>query len=151
MKRVRFYALTRNAQDRFIAATRGAVPRPILVRPVGAPFPWLWASASVFSVVAFVVLVRWGYGDLHNDVALAPKPWIAAFGATLVSAIFCGLQAIARFIEARKLPFARGHYLFPSAWFDATSVDRSLSWVIQRAWLLSKGDIRRLPNSDGKI
>jgi hypothetical protein len=123
MKRVRFYALTRNAQDRFIAATRGAVPRPLLVRLVGAPFPWVWAFCSVLSLTTFVVLVRWGYGDLYNDVALAPKSWIVAFGLTLVAAIFCGLQAVARFMEARKLPFARGHYLFPSAWFDATSVD----------------------------
>jgi uncharacterized small protein (TIGR04563 family) len=34
---------------------------------------------------------------------------------------------------------------------EAKRLDRSLSWVIQRAWLLSKGEIRRLPNSDGKI
>jgi uncharacterized small protein (TIGR04563 family) len=33
---------------------------------------------------------------------------------------------------------------------QAKRQDRSLSWIVQRAWLLARGDIRQLPNSDGK-
>lgn len=29
---------------------------------------------------------------------------------------------------------------------EAARLDRSLSWVVQRAWKLSKGDIRALPS-----
>lgn len=34
---------------------------------------------------------------------------------------------------------------------EAKRLDRSLSWVLQRAWLMARNEIRRLPNSDGKI
>lgn len=33
---------------------------------------------------------------------------------------------------------------------QAKRQDRSLSWIVQRAWLLARTEIRRLPNSDGK-
>jgi uncharacterized small protein (TIGR04563 family) len=33
---------------------------------------------------------------------------------------------------------------------QAKRQDRSLSWIVQRAWLMARGDIRQLPNSDGK-
>ncbi len=29
---------------------------------------------------------------------------------------------------------------------EATRLDRSLSWVVQRAWKLARGDIRKIPS-----
>ncbi len=34
---------------------------------------------------------------------------------------------------------------------QAKRLDRSLSWIIQRAWTLAKAEIRRMPNSDGRV
>jgi uncharacterized small protein (TIGR04563 family) len=34
---------------------------------------------------------------------------------------------------------------------EAKRLDRSLSWVIQRAWTVAKTHIREMPNSDGRV
>ena len=34
---------------------------------------------------------------------------------------------------------------------EAKRLDRSLSWVIQRAWTVAKTEIREMPNSDGRV
>lgn len=33
---------------------------------------------------------------------------------------------------------------------QAKRLDRSLSWVIQRAWTVAKAEIRQMPGSDGR-
>ncbi len=33
---------------------------------------------------------------------------------------------------------------------QAKRLDRSLSWVIQRAWMVAKTEIRRMPGSEGR-
>lgn len=33
---------------------------------------------------------------------------------------------------------------------QAKRLDRSLSWVIQRAWTVAKAEIRQMPDSDGR-
>lgn len=33
---------------------------------------------------------------------------------------------------------------------QAKRLDRSLSWVIQRAWTVAKAEIREMPDSDGR-
>ena len=33
---------------------------------------------------------------------------------------------------------------------EAKRLDRSLSWVIQRAWMVAKGEIRDMPGSDSR-
>jgi uncharacterized small protein (TIGR04563 family) len=33
---------------------------------------------------------------------------------------------------------------------EAKRLDRSLSWVIQRAWAVARGEIRQMPDSDGR-
>jgi hypothetical protein len=124
MRRVKFFELSRNAQDRFIAATRGAMlPRPLAQQATRAPFPWVWAGSALVGIVAFVVLVRWGYGQLDSPFAIAPKALLGAAAGALVAALFCAGQAVARFLEARRLPFPRGHFLFPIGLVDATSYE----------------------------
>lgn len=33
---------------------------------------------------------------------------------------------------------------------EAKRLDRSLSWVIQRAWAVARTEIKQMPNSDGR-
>lgn len=122
MRTQHFYQLTRVAQDRFIdAVLRRTVPTPIISQRSMAPVPWPWLVASLASFVGFCVAVAWGYGDLQSDVALAPQ-WLTGVYALLLStAIYTGLQAIARLLQARRAPFPYGKYAFPAAVIDAST------------------------------
>lgn len=33
---------------------------------------------------------------------------------------------------------------------EAKRLDRSLSWIVQRAWLVAKGQVQRMPDSEGR-
>lgn len=33
---------------------------------------------------------------------------------------------------------------------EAKRLDRSLSWIIQRAWTVARSELRQMPDSDGK-
>src|SRR5690606_30399336 len=115
-----FHRLTRVAQDRFVDAVhRRTVPKPIISRPRLAPVPWPWLIASGVSFVGFCVAVGWGYGDLHSGVALAPRWLVAVYGALLALSTYTGLQAIARILQARNVPFPYGTYAFPAAVIEA--------------------------------
>lgn len=117
-----FYGLPRTIQDRFIAATRGqGTPRPLLVKHAWPPFPYHWCAASLLLAACFVALLSWDYGRLDGPLAVAPRWMFVLHGLLLGSAAWCALRAAAAWWQAQRLPFRRGHYLFPIGLIDATT------------------------------
>lgn len=92
----------------------------MLARPSRLPLPWGWGVAAVLGLVTFAVLVRWGYGQLDSPSAIAPPLTIGAAAAGLAAFFFCSGQAVAAYLEARRVPFPRGLFLFPIGLVDAT-------------------------------
>ncbi len=33
---------------------------------------------------------------------------------------------------------------------EAKRLDRSLSWIVQRAWVVARSEVRQMPDSEGK-
>lgn len=121
MRRLKFFEQSRNAQDRFIAATRGAaLPRPLLFRGTRPSVPWIWIAGALLGLGAFVVLLWRGHGDLEHTAALASPTILLAAAVSLAAALASGAFAAANLVEGRRLPFPRGHYLFPVGLVDAT-------------------------------
>jgi len=58
-------------------------------------------------------------------------------------------------MAASKRDSSKQSLYFPMEMLDeireqAKRLDRSLSWVIQRAWTVAKAEIRQMPDSDGR-
>ena len=50
--------------------------------------------------------------------------------------------------DARKQSLYFPEYMLEEIKQEAARLDRPLSWVVQRAWKMAKGEIRRLPSID---
>ena len=117
-----FYELARPIQDRFVAALRGeGLPRPMLARRAGPPRELLvWGGTALSALLALIVLVRLGFGNLDASLALQPA-WLMGFYALVLAVLALGvLQAAAALWQVQSLPFRPGVYLFPSGIVDAT-------------------------------
>ena len=121
MKSVEFFSLPRPIQERFIEAARAqGAPIPILVaRPPAPVRVFAWAGGALGFVLAWVLFLRIGYGDLSSSLAIA-APWtIGIQAALLLGAALCGLKAKKAWDERRSLPFLPTVYLFPVGVIDA--------------------------------
>lgn len=122
MKAVDFYKLPRAIQDRFVGSVMsGFPPAPLLATKGAKPTKLVWLMLTAACFVALVVVTRVGYGSL--DSALALHSWKALFlYAALIFGVAFGLiQAFARVVRERALPYGAGVYLFPACLIDARS------------------------------
>src|SRR5690349_15476187 len=106
MKRIDFFTLARPIQERFVAATRGqGTPVPLLVARMPLPLVAIgWALLSVLAVVAWVSVVRLGYGKLESNLALQPKSLLVLEVGLLVLAVLFALQSRRALRKQLRLP-----------------------------------------------
>lgn len=151
MKRTPFYTLKRPLQERFIAATKGhTVPAPIAAQPLKSNFPWLWATGSVASLVAFAVTLSAGYGKLESSLALVPSWMIVVYGLLLAIAIWCAIQAWAQHQRHQRSPFTFGVYLFPGVLMDARTPTLE-SYPLTDATTVSAEGASLVLRTEGKV
>lgn len=127
MKRLDFYALSRNVQDRLVAAFRGEFePKPLLSRRAKRSTDLVWLAMAAAALVLLAAFCGLGYGALGSRLARHSLPLVGLY-VVLAALVALGLlQATAYRVIRRGLPYARGIYLFPGNLIDAR--DRKL-WV----------------------
>lgn len=120
MKAVDFYKLPRAIQDRFVGSVMsGFPPAPILAAKGGTPTKLVWLGVSGGSFVALIIVARLGYGALDSNLSLHSVKVLPLYLALVFGFAFGLVQAFARVVRERALPYTAGVYLFPACLIDA--------------------------------
>jgi hypothetical protein len=120
MQPVRFYELSRSAQERFVGSVNGTgLPAPILRGGLTPREPVAWIGASVGSLVLLYLFARAGYGNASSSLARQGIGWMVADVILVGLAVFGVVRALSILREHRASPFRRGIYVFPVGVIDA--------------------------------
>jgi len=120
MKAVDFYTLPRAIQDRFVGSVMsGFPPAPILASKGGTTTKLRWLALSAGSFVALIVTARVAFGDLESTLSLHSAKALPLYFLFLFGLGFGLIQAFARVVRERALPYSAGIYLFPACLIDA--------------------------------
>lgn len=119
MQEIEFFQLQRSVQDRFIRATRGDVPVPLMVARPPLRAPRVWTTIGVIALVAAVGVSALGFGSLDSKHAIQPVTWIVAYFGPIAFGIFCILLAFALRQRSAAMPFRPWVFFFPSGIIDA--------------------------------
>jgi hypothetical protein len=139
MKAVDFYKLPRSIQDRFVGSVMsGFPPAPLLATKGGTKIRLLWLGLTAVCLVGLVVTTRLGYGSLDSALSLHTWKALPLYLALCFGVAFGLLQAFARLVRERALPYAAGVYLFPACLIDA----RSEAFKIYDTKDLASADLR---------
>lgn len=122
MKAVDFYKLPRAIQDRFVGSVMsGFPPAPLLATKGAKPTKIAWLLLTAGCFVGLVIVTRIGYGSLESALALHSWKALLLYAALVFGLAFGLVQAFARMVRERALPYAAGIYLFPACLIDARS------------------------------
>jgi hypothetical protein len=120
MKAVDFYKLPRAIQDRFVGSVMsGFPPAPILAAKGGTAAKLVWLGVSAASFVGLIVAARLGYGALESGLSLHSVKVLPLYAGFVFGFAFGLVQAFARVVRERALPYTAGVYLFPACLIDA--------------------------------
>jgi len=135
VEKIDFFQLERPIQERFVEATRGAAaPAPLALAPLGHDRRFLtWLLTGVVALIAAVLLLRWGFGDLAHRYALVPGLFGVAYGALFALGALGFLGAAARYRGARAVPYRPALYLFPVGVIDARAPQFSVARVSEQS------------------
>jgi len=130
MKAVDFYKLPRSIQDRFVGSVMsGFPPAPLLATKAAKPTKVAWLALTGGSFVTLVVVTRIGYGALDSSLALHSWKALLLYALLIFGIAFGLVQAFARVVRERALPYGAGVYLFPACLIDARSDQFKVFWT----------------------
>ena len=122
MKAVDFYKLPRAIQDRFVGSVMsGFPPAPLLATKGAKPTKLVWLALTGVCFVSLIVVTRVGYGALDSGLALHSWKALLLYAALIFGVAFGLIQAFARVVREKALPYQAGIYLFPACLIDARS------------------------------
>jgi hypothetical protein len=140
MKAVDFYKLPRAIQDRFVGSVMsGFPPAPLLATKGAKPTKLVWLMLTAACFVALVVVTRVGYGSLESALALHSWKVLFLYAALVFGVAFGLVQAFARVVRERALPYGAGIYLFPACLIDARSDQFKVYWTQDLAGVDAQG------------
>ena len=120
MKAVDFYKLPRAIQDRFVGSVMsGFPPAPILAAKGGTRAKLLWLGVTGACFVGLIVTARLGYGALDSSISLHSARALPLYVFFVFFFAYGLIEAFARLVRERALPYAAGIYLFPACLIDA--------------------------------
>jgi hypothetical protein len=120
MKAVDFYKLPRAIQDRFVGSVMsGFPPAPLLAAKGGTATKLVWLGISAGCFIGLIVAARFGYGALESDLSLHSIKILPLYAGLVFGFAFGLVQAFARVVRERALPYTAGVYLFPACLIDA--------------------------------
>ena len=119
MQEVEFYQLQRSLQDRFIRATRGDVPVPLMVSRPPQRAPVVWMVAGVVVLLIPFALGAVGFGAVDSRFAIQSMVWASAYAAMTLLGAFCILRGIALRQRSASMPYRPWVFFFPSGVVDA--------------------------------
>lgn len=130
MKAVDFYKLPRAIQDRFVGSVMsGFPPAPILATKGGTPTKLMWLGLTGACFVVLVITTRVGYGQLDSSLSLHSAKALLLYAALVFGIAFGLVQAYARLVREKALPYGAGVYLFPACLIDARSDQFKVYWT----------------------
>lgn len=149
MQQLAFFELSRPVQERFVEAARArAAPAPLAFRSAFARRAALWGAVATAALVALLVVLSIGYGDLQSSLAIAPVSLMIAYAVLLVIGLAAGVQALAALAARRALPYRPGLYLFPVGIIDA-STPRFSVYRLSELDVMAVGKQLRLRHAGG--
>ncbi|MDB4938333.1 MAG: hypothetical protein JWP87_5305 [Labilithrix sp.] len=150
MKAVDFYKLPRAIQDRFVGSVMsGFPPAPLLATKGAKPTKLVWLLLTGVCFVGLIVVTRVGYGSLDSSLALHSAKALILYAALIFGLAFGLIQAFARLVRERALPYAAGIYLFPACLIDARSDQFKVYWTQDLASVDVQGGAVRVAFSGG--
>jgi len=120
VRRLDFYKLSREKQERFLESTRGSAPPASIVQVVGDEKRGaMWAAGAGAALIALIVLYTMQFGVLGASLAVHGAHFLVLYAGLLFAIPYCGLRAAAAFLGKKILPFKPGIYVFPMCAVDA--------------------------------
>ncbi len=150
MKAVDFYKLPRAIQDRFVGSVMsGFPPAPLLATKGAKPTKLVWLALTGGCLLTLVIVTRVGYGSLDSSLALHSAKALLLYAALIFGMAFGLVQAFARLVREKALPYAAGVYLFPACLIDARSDQFKVHWTQDLAGVEAVGTSVRVAFSGG--
>jgi hypothetical protein len=120
VRRLDFYKLSREKQERFLESTRGSAPPAPIVQVVGDQQRGImWAAGAGAALIAVIVIYTMQFGVLGASLAVHGGGFLLLYAGLLFAIPYCGLRAAAAFLGKKILPFKPGVYVFPMCAVDA--------------------------------
>ena len=120
VRRIDFYKLPREKQERFLASAKGkAPPAPIMQATGDGGRAIRWVAMSVVAAVALAIVYVVRFGVLGAPLAVHGVRFIAVYCALLFTAPYAALRAIGSWRAGKLLPYKPGVYVFPMCLVDA--------------------------------
>ena len=120
VRRIDFYKLSREKQERFLASTKGTAPPAPVVKTAGDGGRSLrWAAASGVALLALLVVFLLRFGVLGASLAVHGPAFLGIYAVLLFAIPYCALRAFGSFGAGKTLPYKPGVYVFPMCLVDA--------------------------------
>jgi hypothetical protein len=120
VRRLDFYKLSREKQERFLASTKGSAPPAPLVKAAGDGRRSLrWGGACAAGLVLLVVVFTLRFGVLGASLAVHGVAFLVVYAALLFAIPYAALRAVGSWRAGKRLPYRPGIYVFPMCLVDA--------------------------------
>ncbi len=120
MRRIDFYKLPREKQERFLASTKGkAPPAPIMQATGDGGRALRWAIGAAVAALVLVILYAVRFGVLGAPLAVHGVRLLFVYIALLFACPYAALRAIGSWRAGKLLPYKPGVYVFPMCLVDA--------------------------------
>ncbi|HEY1959208.1 MAG TPA: hypothetical protein VGH28_26520 [Polyangiaceae bacterium] len=120
MRRIDFYKLSREKQERFLASTRGSAPPAPIAKTLGDGGRGLrWGALSLACLVALVAIYTYKFGALGTSLALHGIELVVVYVGLLFAIPYAALRALGSLRAGKMLPYKPGVYVFPMCAVDA--------------------------------
>ena len=120
MRRIDFYKLSREKQERFLASTKGSAPPAPLVKTTGDGGRGMrWAALAGLGLVVSIVFYALQFGALGASLAVHGVALVVLYAGLLFLIPYAALRAAGSLRGAKMLPYRPGVYVFPMCVVDA--------------------------------
>lgn len=120
VRRIDFYKLSREKQERFLASAKGGAPPAPIVQAVGdggRGLRWVGVVVAAALLLAGVYLV--GFGQLGTRRAIHGAGHLVAYAGLLFVIPYAALRVVGSLRGPKILPYKPGIYVFPMCLVDA--------------------------------
>ena len=120
MRRIDFYKLTREKQERFLASAKGsAPPAPIVEAKGDGGLSLIWGGGAVAAAIAIAILYGFRYGVLGAPLAVQSFGWLLVYAGLFFALPYAALRAVGYLLGSKLMPYRPGIYVFPMCLVDA--------------------------------
>ena len=120
MRKLDFYKIGREKQERFLASTRGSAPPAPIVHVKGDGGRTLrWAGLSAAAALVLLVLFGLRFGVLGAPLAVHGAVALLLYIGLLFLIPYAALRAAGTALAGKALPYKPGVYVFPMVLVDA--------------------------------